>query len=223
MGRRDARHHGDRQGLGGGFPIGACLATEKAAVGMVAGTHGSTFGGNPLAIAVGQCRARRDAGSRASSTSVNDDAPSICGRSSKRSSRNHPKLFDERARHGLAARPQMRRSPPATWSTKPARQRHAGADRGRQCAPHLLPPLIIGKAEIDEAVGILTKRGEWPRLGGAHGADQAADRRPGRTAPRHFLDLDQFETPRTARHPRSRHGLKSGRQRRGRWPARRWR
>lgn len=41
------------KGLGGGFPIGACLATEKAASGMTAGTHGSTFGGNPLAMAVG--------------------------------------------------------------------------------------------------------------------------------------------------------------------------
>lgn len=40
------------KGLGGGFPVGACLATERAAVGMVAGTHGSTFGGNPLAMAV---------------------------------------------------------------------------------------------------------------------------------------------------------------------------
>ncbi|MGA0544464.1 aspartate aminotransferase family protein [Brevundimonas sp. VNH65] len=39
--------------LGGGFPIGACLATEKAASGMVAGVHGTTFGGNPLAMAVG--------------------------------------------------------------------------------------------------------------------------------------------------------------------------
>jgi acetylornithine/N-succinyldiaminopimelate aminotransferase len=38
--------------LGGGFPVGAVLATEKAAVGMTAGTHGSTFGGNPLAMAV---------------------------------------------------------------------------------------------------------------------------------------------------------------------------
>ena len=37
--------------LGGGFPIGACLATATAAQGMVAGTHGSTFGGNPLAVA----------------------------------------------------------------------------------------------------------------------------------------------------------------------------
>src|SRR5882762_8492052 len=39
--------------LGNGFPIGACLATEKAAVGMVPGTHGSTFGGNPMAVAAG--------------------------------------------------------------------------------------------------------------------------------------------------------------------------
>ena len=41
------------KGIGGGFPLGAVLATEKAASGMVAGTHGSTFGGNPLATAVG--------------------------------------------------------------------------------------------------------------------------------------------------------------------------
>ena len=39
------------KGIGGGFPVGACLATEKAASGMTAGTHGSTFGGNPLAMA----------------------------------------------------------------------------------------------------------------------------------------------------------------------------
>lgn len=39
------------KGLGGGFPVGACLATENAARGMTAGTHGSTYGGNPLAMA----------------------------------------------------------------------------------------------------------------------------------------------------------------------------
>ena len=41
------------KGIGGGFPMGACLATEEAASGMVPGTHGTTFGGNPLAMAVG--------------------------------------------------------------------------------------------------------------------------------------------------------------------------
>ncbi|CAN5308479.1 aspartate aminotransferase family protein [soil metagenome] len=41
------------KGIGGGFPLGACLATEHAAKGMVIGTHGSTYGGNPLAMAAG--------------------------------------------------------------------------------------------------------------------------------------------------------------------------
>lgn len=41
------------KGIGGGFPLGAVLATEAAASGMTAGTHGSTYGGNPLAMAVG--------------------------------------------------------------------------------------------------------------------------------------------------------------------------
>ena len=42
------------KGIGGGFPLGACLATAEAAKGMVVGTHGSTYGGNPLAMAAGQ-------------------------------------------------------------------------------------------------------------------------------------------------------------------------
>src|SRR4029450_4518737 len=42
------------KGIGGGFPVGACLATEKGAAGRVLGPHGSTYGGNPLAMAAGQ-------------------------------------------------------------------------------------------------------------------------------------------------------------------------
>ena len=41
------------KGIGGGFPLGVCLVTKKVSVGMTPGTHGSTFGGNPLAMAVG--------------------------------------------------------------------------------------------------------------------------------------------------------------------------
>lgn len=44
---------GIAKGIGGGFPLGACLATEDAASGMIAGSHGSTYGGNPMACAVG--------------------------------------------------------------------------------------------------------------------------------------------------------------------------
>lgn len=42
------------KGIGGGFPLGACLASEEAAKGMVIGTHGSTYGGNPLSMAAGE-------------------------------------------------------------------------------------------------------------------------------------------------------------------------
>ena len=41
------------KGIGGGFPIGAVLMNKKVASGMIAGTHGSTFGGNPLAMKIG--------------------------------------------------------------------------------------------------------------------------------------------------------------------------
>jgi len=41
------------KGIGGGFPLGACLVTKKVSIGMTPGTHGSTFGGNPLAMATG--------------------------------------------------------------------------------------------------------------------------------------------------------------------------
>src|SRR3546814_13971917 len=50
------------KGVGGGFPLGACLASEKAAKGMVFGTHGSTYGGNPLAMAAGNRSEERRVG-----------------------------------------------------------------------------------------------------------------------------------------------------------------
>ena len=42
------------KGIGSGFPLGACLATNEASKGMVQGKHGSTYGGNPLAVSVGR-------------------------------------------------------------------------------------------------------------------------------------------------------------------------
>jgi Ornithine/acetylornithine aminotransferase len=42
------------KGIGSGFPLGACLASNKVSIGMVQGKHGSTYGGNPLAVSVGR-------------------------------------------------------------------------------------------------------------------------------------------------------------------------
>ena len=53
MVRRDPDLMAIAKGIGGGFPMGACLATDEAARGMTPGVHGTTFGGNPLAMAVG--------------------------------------------------------------------------------------------------------------------------------------------------------------------------
>ncbi len=69
------------KGIGGGFPLGAVLATEDAASGMTAGTHGSTYGGNPLGCAVG-LTVTRSCPSPAFSTR-STAAPAICARSWK--------------------------------------------------------------------------------------------------------------------------------------------
>ena len=69
--------------LGGGFPLGACLATAEAAKGMTAGTHGSTFGGNPLAMAAGN--AVLDVMLAAASSITCGAWPSCCGSGSPRS------------------------------------------------------------------------------------------------------------------------------------------
>ena len=66
--------------LGNGFPIGACLATERAAIGMVAGSHGSTFGGNPLAMAAGNAVLDMMLGRRASSRTSRRTARLLRGR-----------------------------------------------------------------------------------------------------------------------------------------------
>ena len=71
------------KGIGGGFPMGACLATEKAAAGMVVGTHGSTYGGNPLAMAAGQAVLDVVAERRASSSMSPAWASGCAARSSR--------------------------------------------------------------------------------------------------------------------------------------------
>ena len=141
------------KGLGGGFPIGACLATEAAAVGMTPGTHGSTFGGNPLATSV--------------ANAVLDEilAEGFLGHVEAVAARLRDGLDKLATKHG----------------NKIAEIRGQGLMLGLRChgpntnliaalaanglltviagdnAVRLLPPLIIIDAHVDEALGILDR------------------------------------------------------------------
>lgn len=144
------------KGIAGGFPMGACLATERAATGMTAGSHGSTFGGNPLAMAAGNAvldvmladgffdNVRRTAGYlRQRVASVTD---------------KYGKVFDGVRGEGLLI----------GLKCKLPNTELVGAlfERGLLTAPagdnvvRFVPPLTIGVSEVDEAVGVLEAASE---------------------------------------------------------------
>lgn len=135
------------KGIGGGFPMGACLATEKAARGMTFGTHGSTYGGNPLAMAAG--KAVLDVvGSDAFLAQVRSKGEKLRGRLEQFIG-NYPELFSEIRGMGLMLGLKM------TVESRPfvahLRDNHglltvsAGENVMR-----VLPPLVIEDAEIEE-------------------------------------------------------------------------
>ena len=147
--------------LGNGFPIGACLATEAAAIGMVPGTHGSTFGGNPLAVAAGNAvmdvmlepgffdRVQRV------SRLLQDRLETLVGA--------YPKLFAELRGSGLLLG--IRCKPELTAGDFVAKLRSEGllCLTAGENVLRILPPLIVGEAEIEEGIGILNKVArEWP-------------------------------------------------------------
>ncbi len=147
--------------LGNGFPIGACLATEKAAIGMVPGTHGSTFGGNPLAVAAGNAvmDVMLEPGffERVQKVSrlLQDRLATFVGA--------YPKLFAELRGSGLLLG--IRCQPAMTAGDFVARLRANGllCLTAGENVLRILPPLIVGEAEIEEGVGILNKVAkEWP-------------------------------------------------------------
>ncbi|OAN66819.1 aspartate aminotransferase family protein [Sphingomonas sp. TDK1] len=143
------------KGIGGGFPLGACLATEEAAKGMVAGTHGSTYGGNPLAMAAGQA--------------VLDvmEEPGFLEHVTRMGERlrqafeqlipNHDHLFEEIRGKGLMLGIKMKDSVVSRDFVAHLRDHHglltvaAGENVFR-----VLPPLVIDESHIAEAVDKLS-------------------------------------------------------------------
>ena len=146
------------KGLGGGFPVGACLATERAAQGMTAGTHGSTFGGNPLAMAVGNAvldvilapgfldKVHREA------VRLRERLEFVV--------RKYPKVYAELRGEGLLLG--IKTAVPNTEVSKRLEREGMLTVGAGDNVVRLLPPLIIGKAEVDAAEVILDKVGrEW--------------------------------------------------------------
>lgn len=139
------------KGLGGGFPVGACLATARAASGMTPGSHGSTFGGNPLVCAV--------------ANAVLDVLlePGFLDRVVARGERLHTGLAELRTRYPGKVREV--RGLGLMLGLKPVEEAPAFAARLREkgllSVPagdnvvRLLPPLVVGEEEIAHGLAIL--------------------------------------------------------------------
>ncbi len=142
---------GTAKGLGGGFPVGACLATEKAAVGMTPGTHGSTFGGNPLAMAVANTvvEIMLEDGFFAH---VNAMA-SIFHRRLAALVAAYPKIFAEVRGQGLLTG--LKCVVPNTEVVAHLRQAGLLAIGAGENVVRLLPPLNVTEAQIGEAADII--------------------------------------------------------------------
>jgi len=145
--------------LGGGFPIGACLATERAAAGMVPGTHGSTFGGNPLAVAAGN--AVLDVMLAPGFFERVDAMAKLLRGRLEALVRSYPKLFAELRGSGLLLG--IRCVVPAADFVAKLRQNGLLCLTAGENVLRILPPLIVGEPEIEEALGVMQKvAAEWP-------------------------------------------------------------
>ena len=135
------------KGIGGGFPLGACLATERAARGMVIGTHGSTYGGNPLAMAAGN--AVLDAfEAEEILANVRDKSAKIVSRLEQFIG-NYPELFDEVRGRGLLLGLKLKVEPRAL--VEHLRDNHGLLTvAGGENTIRIVPPLVIDDSHIDE-------------------------------------------------------------------------
>jgi acetylornithine/N-succinyldiaminopimelate aminotransferase len=134
--------------LGGGFPIGACLATAEAAKGMTAGTHGSTFGGNQLAMAA--ANAVLDVvTSKGFLERVRQNGLLMKQRLAELKDRHSAVIVEVRGEGLLIG---LRMVPPAGEMVDELRNEEMVAVAAGDNVVRLLPPLIIGEHEIAEAI-----------------------------------------------------------------------
>jgi acetylornithine/N-succinyldiaminopimelate aminotransferase len=136
------------KGIGGGFPMGACLATEHAAAGMTAGTHGSTFGGNPLAMAVGN--AVLDVVLADGFLDHVTDVARYAAQKFASLKDAHPNVIEQVRGAGLMLG--LKTKPLNSDFVNAAYAEHLLTVGAGDNVVRLLPPLIITKADIDEAV-----------------------------------------------------------------------
>ena len=141
------------KGIGGGFPLGATLATAEAAKGMTAGTHGSTYGGNPLAMAVGN--AAIDLATAPGFLDHVNKAANYLNQQLGALVAGHPDVFESVRGQGLMLGLKMK-IPNADFIA-------AARDAGLVVLPagdnvvRLLPPLTISEAELREGVELMSK------------------------------------------------------------------
>ena len=140
------------KGIGGGYPMGACLATAEAAKGMTAGTHGSTYGGNPLGMAVGN--AVLDL------VLAPDFLPHVqaignyLGQQLAGLLAEHPSVFEEVRGQGLLLGLKLR--VPNTEFVAAARKQGLLIVGAGDNVVRLVPPLIIDEAQVREAMTMLS-------------------------------------------------------------------
>ena len=139
------------KGIGSGFPLGACLATDRAAAGMTPGTHGSTYGGNPLAMAVGN--AVLDVVLEPGFLDRVDRIARLLWHRLVDLVTRHPGVFAEVRGAGLMLG--LRCVPPNGEIIAELRDRGLLTVPAADNVVRVLPPLIITEAEVDEALSIL--------------------------------------------------------------------
>ena len=141
------------KGIGGGFPLGACLATEKAAIGMTAGSHGSTFGGNPLATAVGN--AVLDVVTAPGFLESVQQRALVLKQKLAALKDAHPAIIDDIRGFGLMMG--IKCKVPNTELQAAAVDQHLLTIGAGDNVVRLLPPLIVTDADIAEAVDKLDR------------------------------------------------------------------